>query len=69
MGGKGHSRGGMGTPRHLALDRSCLISKADEGCSQDGTGWRPVASAQETVISVCCSCSGRSAECPEMQQG
>jgi hypothetical protein len=29
---------------------------------------RPVASARETLISVRCSCRGRSAECPEMQQ-
>jgi len=35
MGVKGHSRGGLGTPRRLALGRSCLIPKADEGCSQD----------------------------------
>ena len=42
MGVKEHSRGGLGTPRHLALVRSCLIPKADEGCSQDGSwfaGW------------------------------
>ena len=38
MGVKGDSRGGLGTPRHLALGRSCLIPKADEGCSQDGKG-------------------------------
>ena len=36
MGVKGHSRGGLDTPRHLALGRSCLIPKADERCSQDG---------------------------------
>ena len=36
MGVKGHSGGGLGTPRRLALGRSCLIPKADERCSQDG---------------------------------
>jgi hypothetical protein len=44
MGVKGHSRGGLGTPRHLALGRSCLIPKADEGCSQDGL-WASTAAA------------------------
>jgi hypothetical protein len=29
---------------------------------------RPVAYARETLVSVRCSCRGRSAECPEMQQ-
>ena len=32
-------------------------------------GGRSLAYAQETLISVRCSCRGRSAECPEMQQG
>jgi len=36
MGVKGHSRGRLGTPRHVALGRSRLIPTADAGCSQDG---------------------------------
>jgi len=38
MGVKGYSRGGLGTLRHLALGPSCLIPKADAGCSQDDDG-------------------------------
>ena len=68
MGVKGQSRGGLGTLRHLVLGRSCLIPKADEGCSQDGlqflerlglasrAGPRP-GDCRSTIAPRCARCS------------
>ena len=44
------------------------LLRAIEGASRVAPRRRPVAYARETLISARCSCSGLSAECPEMQQ-
>ena len=63
--------GKVGRPRiprrHIAFIKRMIGVNCS--CRSTPTTSAAVVSARETLISVRCSCSGRGAECPEMQQG